>query len=99
MNEYRHLVEYEHILNTHDEKLQELIQLLDFFEENGEQFKALMSYYASEQREQDLEKENQGLIPERIHRGVLSEDAIYNLYADYREQALRMLEIGTTFFK
>lgn len=31
MNEYRHLIEYEHILNTHDEKLQELIQLLDFF--------------------------------------------------------------------
>mgnify|MGYP001195755171 CR=1 FL=1 len=99
MNEYRHLIEYEHILNTHDEKTQELIQLLDFFEENGDHFKALMSYYTSEQRDQDLEKDRQGLIPERLHRGVLSEDAIYTLYADYREQALRMLEIGTTFFK
>ena len=99
MNEYSHLIEYENILNTHDAKLQELIQLLDFFEENSDKFKALMNYYASEQREEDLEKEHQGLIPDNFHRGVLSEDAIYNLYADYRQEALRMLEIGTTFFK
>ncbi|GGI65915.1 MULTISPECIES: DUF4298 domain-containing protein [Enterococcus] len=99
MEDYRHIVEQEKTLNAYEVKLKELSQLLDFFEENRPGFQALMDYYTSEQRMHDLEDDHSGRLPEGLHRGVLSEDLIYNCYSDYREQSIRMLEIATHFFK
>lgn len=99
MNEYHHISEYEKTLNAYEHKLKELADLLDFFETKELAFKKLMDYYMSNQRMQDLVDDEQGLIPPTLPRGVLSEDAIYNLYSDYREQSLRMLTISTNFFK
>lgn len=99
MKTYSHITQYEKTLNEYENKLKELSELLDFFETKEPMFKELMDYYISDQRNQDLMDDEQGLIPETLHRGVLSEDSLYNLYSDYREQSLRMLAISTNFFK
>lgn len=70
-----------------------------FFEEHSAEFASLMDDYHSSQRQEDLEAENRREIPADLPRGILSEDAIYNLYADYRKVSLRMLANGMHFFK
>ncbi len=97
--EYEHITKYENILNQFDDKVHELEELMQFFEEHHQDFVQLMDYYYSDQRREDLEDDNHGKIPEDLHRGVLSEDAIYDLYAKYRGVSLKMLENGTQFFK
>ncbi|MGI6155546.1 MAG: DUF4298 domain-containing protein [Enterococcus sp.] len=96
---YDHITKYENILNQFNQKIQELAELLLFFEEHSDEFVSLMDYYHSNQRQEDLEAENRREIPADLPRGVLSEDAIYNLYTDYREVSLKMLANGTRFFK
>ena len=45
--------------------------------------KELESYYASDEWKQDFEEDSAGLLPEKLKRGVLSEDGIYNLLEKY----------------
>lgn len=99
MEKYAHIIKHEKTLNDYEVKCRDLTNLLAFFEQNQDEFYQLIDYYQSEERTQDLIDDEQQKIPIEIHRGVLSEDAIYNLYGEYRELSLRMLEIGTAFFK
>ncbi len=99
MNQYEHITRMEHILNTHTEKIAALQEALDFIEAHRAEYRDLIEYYYSAQREQDLADDAQGLIPAELHRGVLSEDAIYELMTDSYELGLRMLETAHTIFK
>lgn len=45
-------------------------------------------YYASEEWKQDFEADEAGLLPEKLPRGVLSEDGLYELLEDYRLQTV-----------
>lgn len=94
MENYEHITEMENILNTHTEKIQELNALLDFIDTHAEEYQALIAYYYSEQRSRDLEDEENGRIPKTLSRGVLSEDAIFDLIGDYYDVGLRMLEVA-----
>ena len=51
----------------------------------------LSDYYGSKQWRKDLEAEEQGLFPEGLKRGILSEGGIYNLLERNKEimEALR----------
>jgi hypothetical protein len=40
----------------------------------------LSDYYGSKQWRKDFEADEQGLYPEDLKRGVLSEDGVYNLF-------------------
>ena len=42
----------------------------------------LAAYYSSKQWRQDFDDDSAGKIPNNLKRGVLSEDAVYNLLAD-----------------
>ena len=55
MTDYTHITKMENILNTQTEKIEALQNILDFMEENTDRYQALVEYYYSEQREQDLE--------------------------------------------
>ena len=46
----------------------------------------LVSYYTSAEWKQDLEADEAGLLPQKLPRGVLSEDGIYNLLEEYKER-------------
>lgn len=52
----------------------------------------LDSYYQSDLWMKDYEDDSSGLIPSDLKRGVLSEDAVYNLLSDNQELLIRMDE-------
>lgn len=59
----------------------------------------LNRYYGSEEWFAHLAADDAGELPQNLRRGVLSEDALYDLIADNRAAAIRMLEIATEILK
>ena len=53
----------------------------------------LSAYYGSERWMQDFEDDEAGRLPASLKRGVLSEDAAYDLLCDYRALCRRMLRL------
>ena len=69
--------------------LDEAAEAVSFLNEALEKYSAiqnglqkLAAYYSSEQWRQDFEDDGMGKIPSDLKRGVLSEDAVYNLLSD-----------------
>ncbi len=58
---------------------------LDKWEAVQEDIAALDEYYGSDDWKQDFADDEAGLLPADLKRGVLSEDAIWNLLADSKE--------------
>ena len=71
----------------------ELSAALDKYADAGESLKALDAYYGSNEWKSDFAADEKGLFPEDLKRGVLSEDAVWNLLSDCRELKDRMQEI------
>lgn len=99
MNKFEHISKMEDILNNHQHKVDEIYNNLEYIENHQEEYKSLIEYYYSEQRNQDLKDDENNLIPKTLNRGVLSEDAIYNLMTDYYELSVKMLEVATEILK
>ncbi len=99
MEKYDHIIEMENIMIEHEKMLKNLNLLLEKIENNKIEYETLIDYYYSDKRIQDLRDEEEGLIPNTINRGVLSEDEIYNLMVDYYDSGIKMLEVGTSILK
>ena len=54
----------------------------------------LTAYYSSEQWRQDFDDDSAGKIPGNLKRGVLSEDAVYNLLSDITDLKNRLKELA-----
>lgn len=50
-----------------------------------EDIAALKAYYGSEEWKRDFADDEQGLLPQNLKRGVLSEDGLWNLLSDISE--------------
>lgn len=68
---------------------------LDRYESVRQAIAALDEYYGSDLWRQDLADDEAGLLPENLKRGVLSQDAIWNLLADVRTLTTRLLTLTT----
>lgn len=55
----------------------------------------LSAYYGSKDWKQDFADDEQGLLPSDLKRGVLSEDAIWNVLRNCTELNTRMQELLT----
>lgn len=99
MEKYAHIQKMEAIRVAHADMLQKLEEDLDTLAAHQKDYAALMEYYYSDQRNQDLQDEENDLIPKTMRRGVLSEDEIFDLMGDYRDIALRMAEIAIQMLK
>lgn len=75
--------------------IKQMQEQLDHMEELREKMIALFQYYGSEEWYEDRE----GEIPQDLKAGVLSEDLVYDAIMDIREEAFRMLELGTDILK
>ena len=64
--------------------LRVLNDALDEYETVQESLHELDSYYGSDTWKQDFADDEQGRLPKDLKRGVLSEDAIWNVLEDYR---------------
>lgn len=79
-------IEYmEAILNKGSAAVGALRQALEDYTQLAEKLNQLFDYYGSEQWFSDLEADNAGLLPEDLCRGVLSEDAVYDLISENTE--------------
>ena len=65
--------------------LKVLSDAFDEYETVQESLHELDSYYGSDTWKQDFADDEAGLLPAALKRGVLSEDAIWNLLADSKE--------------
>ena len=79
-------------LNRATAAVKRLEAAFDKWEDAQEAIAALEEYYGSDLWKQDLADDEAGLLPERLKRGVLSEDGIWNMLSDYRELNERLQE-------
>ena len=79
----RRITEMEQHMKQAEAAIKALDTAVDSFEETEDSFLALQHYYESPQWRMDLEADEAGLLPQDLHRGVLSEDGIYNLLEEY----------------
>ena len=70
--------EIEHILLYSDNVRDDLVKIKDKSEE-------LEKYYTGPEWMEDFEADNEGLIPKDMNRGILTEDAIYDLLCSVDE--------------
>lgn len=93
------VIKFEKILNESTQLFQELATILDKLEDNHANFSALLRYYGSEAYLKDVDLSDNTNMYDDMPCGVLSQDAVYNLIADARFEAIRMLEISTKILK
>ncbi len=80
----------ESYLDEAGEALSELAEALDRYEKIQSKYYKLEEYYSSQKWMDDFEADEAGKLPEDLKRGVLSEDAVYDLITDHRELMARM---------
>ena len=86
--------EMEKLLDESQAALDQLIEALEGFAAVQENIRALDMYYSGDEWREDFEADEQGLLPVDLKRGVLSEDAVYDLLTDNRELMARLLEVA-----
>ena len=71
-----------------------LTQALAAFEENAAVMQELADYMDSGQWMKDFEADENGLLPEDLKRGVLSEDGLYNVLSEYETLKERIRDVA-----
>ncbi len=79
------ITEMENRLNRAIEATEELRSALDKFKSVQADIAALNDYYGSPQWFRDRDDDSAGKLPANLHRGVLTEDSIYNMLTDVNE--------------
>lgn len=82
-------------LNQASQAVIQLSAALDGYAEAQEALHELEAYYGSDEWKKDFAADEAGLLPKNLKRGVLSEDAIWNLLEDSHDINKRMQEIIT----
>ena len=93
MEQIERIKTMEQHLNRASQAVIRLSAALDDYAEAREAIQELSAYYDSNDWKQDYADDEQGLLPNDLKRGVLSEDAIWNLLEDCRALSLRMQEV------
>ena len=76
---------FENILDEVHAAIEELEQARERLEELQPKVDELAGYYESRQWRKDFADDEKGLLPADLKRGILSEDAIYDLLSEYQE--------------
>ncbi|MCR5364729.1 MAG: DUF4298 domain-containing protein [Prevotella sp.] len=82
-------------LDRASQAVMQLSAALDDYIAAQDAISELSAYYGSEDWKQDFADDEQGLLPSDLKRGVLSEDAIWNVLSDCNELHTRMQELLT----
>ena len=82
MEQFERIAYMEQILDKAIEAVSSLSEALEKYSAVQDKLQELSSYYSSEQWRQDFDDDSAGKLPSNLKRGVLSEDAVYNLLTD-----------------
>ena len=99
MTQTERIEQMEHFLDEAAMAARGLSAALDRYAAAQEAVKALDAYYGSDEWKADLLADEQGRLPAGLKRGVLSEDAAWNVLDECRELNIRMLETVTEILK
>jgi hypothetical protein len=92
MEQIERIQKMEERLNRAAQVVMKLSAALDDYAGAQEDIRALESYYGSEEWKQDFADDEAHRLPEDLKRGVLSEDAIWNMLEDNQTLKTRMEE-------
>ena len=95
MEQIERIREMESCLDASEKAIRELSEALSAFEEVQPLYRKLSDYYGSDRWMQDYEDDEAGKLPRDLKRGVLSQDAVYDLITENRELLVRMLRLVT----
>ena len=95
MEQIERIREMESCLDASEKAIRELSEALSAFEEVQPLYRKLSDYYGSDRWMQDYEDDEAGKLPRDLKRGVLSQDAVYDLITENRELLVRMLRLIT----
>lgn len=84
MTQIERIQHMEQILNEAKDAVQALTSALERYQALKPRMVELTAYYSSPQWMKDYEDDEAGRLPEGLARGVLSEDAVYNLLYEQR---------------
>lgn len=93
MNRIERIREMERCLDVSREALDAMAKAFDAYEAARKDYRKLSGYYGSTQWMKDYEADEAGKLPPDLKRGVLSEDAVYDLITDNHDLAVRMLKV------
>ena len=95
MDQIERIAYMEQVLDEANAAVSSLSEALEKYNAVKDRLQELSAYYSSKQWRQDFDDDNAGKLPRNLKRGVLSEDAIYNLLtesANLKEQ-LKKIEV------
>ena len=100
-NHIERINEMESILDECVEAVEELQASLEYVERLQEKMEKLFEYYGSKEWYEDREAYDAVDAEDQadIKAGVLSEDSVYDLITDVRDESFHMIELGTDILK
>ena len=90
MKQTERITQMEQRLDRLSVAVMDLSSALDKYESALEDRDILSQYYVSKEWKKDFNDDEAGLLPNDLKRGVLSEDALWNVLADCRELNIRL---------
>ena len=90
MKQIERIEQMEQCLDESAEAILALSKAMERYEAIQPSLKKLSDYYGSTRWMKDYEDDEAGKLPEGLKRGVLSEDAVYDLLTEHHELMLRM---------
>lgn len=94
MEQIERITYMEQILDEATEAASSLSEALEKYSAIQDKLQELTAYYSSKQWRQDFDDDSAGKIPSNLKRGVLSEDAVYNLLSDITDLKERLKELA-----
>ncbi len=92
MTRIERITEMERCLDVSRAAVDRLAEAFDAYEAAQKDYARLCKYYESSRWMEDYEADEAGKIPKDLKRGVLSEDAVYDLITDNHELVVRMMK-------
>lgn len=93
MEQIERIKTMEQHLDRASQAVMKLSAALDDYVEAQKSIRDLGKYYGSDDWKQDFADDEQGLLPQDLKRGVLSEDGIWNVLTDNQDLHARMKTI------
>ena len=94
MEQIERIKTMEQHLDRASQAVMRLSAALDDYADAQEALRELDAYYKSDEWKQDFADDEAGLLPTDLKRGVLSEDAIWNVLTDNSDIHLRIKEMA-----
>lgn len=93
MNRIDRIKEMEQCLDVSAAAVRRMTDALEEYEAAQKAYKKLSDYYGSARWMKDFEDDEAGRLPRDLKRGVLSEDAVYDLITEDHALKVRMMKL------